>query len=165
MFKKISIVKYIMQVSLNRDIKMTENLVKNLAMDYITFTIADNIPGVVNIINNQENMYIRNLQRGAFWYVAKEVQNDIVTGTSNLRAMDLKVAVDDTLFNALASVIIDSIGQNVNNSIASIVPNGIDSSRLTSALILSGVRMAGDNLGFSNANNPIGNFTQKWLGL
>ena len=79
--------------------------------------------------------------------------------------MDLKVAVDDTLFNALASVIIDTIGQNVNNSIASIVPNGIDSSRLTSALILSGVRMAGDNLGFSNASNPIGNFTQKWLGL
>ena len=154
-----------MQVSLNRDIKMTENLVKNLAMDYITFTIADNIQGVADMINNQPNMYIRNLERGAFWYLAKEVQNDIVTGTSNLRAMDLKVAVDDTLFNALASVIIDTIGQNVNNSIASIVPTGLDSSRLTSALILSGVRMAGDNLGFSNANNPIGNFTQKWLGL
>ena len=154
-----------MQVSLNRDIKMTENLVKNLAMDYITFTIADNIPGVGDMINNQPNMYVRNLERGFLWYLAKEVQNDIVTGTSNLRAMDLKVAVDDTLFNALASVIIDSIGQNVNNSIASIVPNGIDSSRLTSALILSGVRMVGDNLGFSNANNPIGNFTQKWLGL
>ena len=154
-----------MQVSLNRDIKMTENLVKNLAMDYITFTIADNIPGVADMINNQPNMYIRNLERGALWYLAKEVQNDIVTGTSNLRAMNLKVAVDDTLFNALASVIIDTIGQNVNNSIASIVPNGIDSSRLTSALILSGVRLVGENMGFSNANNPIGNFTQKWLGL
>ena len=154
-----------MQVSLNRDIKMTENLVKNLAMDYITFTIADNIPGVGDIINNQPNMYVRNLERGFLWYLAKEVQNDIVTGTSNLRAMDLKVAVDDTLFNALASVIIDSIGQNVNNSIASIVPTGLDSSRLTSALILSGVRMAGDNLGFTNASNPIGNFTAKFLGL
>ena len=106
-------------------------------------------------------MYIRNLERGAYWYLAKEVQNDIVTGTSNLRAMDLKVAVDDTLFNALASVIIDTIGQNVNDSISSIVPSGINSSRLTSALILSGVRMVGDNLGFSNDNNPIGNFTQK----
>ena len=154
-----------MQVSLNRDIKMTENLVKNLAMDYITFTIADNIPGVADMINNQPNMYIRNLERGAFWYLAKEIENDVLTGTSNLRAMNLKVAVDDTLFNALASVIIDTIGQNVNNSISSIVPTGIDSSRLTSALILSGVRMAGDNLGFSNANNPIGNFTSKWLGL
>ena len=165
MFKKISILIYIMQVSINRDIKLGENLIKNLGMDYITFTIADNIPGVADMINQQPNMYIRNLERGAYWYLAKEVQNDIVTGTSNLRAMDLKVAVDDTLFNALASVIIDTIGQNVNNSIASIVPNGIDSSRLTSALILSGVRMAGDNLGFTNANNPIGNFTQKWLGL
>ena len=154
-----------MQVSLNRDIKMTENLVKNLAMDYITFTIADNIPGVGDIINNQPNMYIRNLERGFLWYVAKEVQNDIVTGNSNLRAMNLKVAIDDTLFNGLASVVIDTIGQNVNNSISSLVPSGIDSSRLTSALILSATRMAGDNLGFSNANNPISNFTQKWLGL
>ena len=154
-----------MQVSINRDIKFGENLVKNLAMDYITFTIADNIPGVGDMINQQQNMYIRNLERGFLWYVAKEVQNDIVTGNSNLRAMNLKVAIDDTLFNALASVIIDSIGSNVNASISSIVPTGIDSSRLTSALILSGVRMAGDNLGFSNANNPIGNFTQKWLGL
>ena len=154
-----------MQVSLNRDIKFGENLVKNLAMDYITFTIADNIPGVGEMINNQPNMYIRNLERGALWYVAKEVQNDIVTGNSNLRAMNLKVAIDDTLFNALASVIIDTIGAQVNNSISSVVPTGIDSSRLTSAVILSGVRMAGDNLGFSNANNPIGNFTQKWLGL
>ena len=154
-----------MQVSLNRDIKMTENLVKNLAMDYITFTIADNIPGVADMINNQPNMYIRNLERGAFWYLAKEIENDVLTGTSNLRAMNLKVAVDDTLFNALASVIIDTIGENVNASISSIVPSGINSSRLTSAVILSGVRMAGDNLGFSNANNPIGNFTQKWLGL
>ena len=154
-----------MQVSLNRDIKMTENLVKNLAMDYITFTIADNIPGVADMINNQPNMYIRNLERGAFWYVAKEIENDVLTGTSNLRTMNLKVAVDDTLFNALASAIIDTIGENVNASISSLVPSGINSSRLTSALILSGVRMAGDNLGFSNANNPIGNFTQKWLGL
>ena len=154
-----------MQVSLNRDIKMTENLVKNLAMDYITFTIADNIPGVADMINQQENMYIRNLERGFLWYLSKEIENDIVTGTSNLRAMNLKVAVDDTLFNALASVIIDTIGENVNASISSIVPSSINSSRLTSALILSGVRMAGDNLGFSNANNPIGNFTQKWLGL
>ena len=154
-----------MQVSLNRDIKMTENLVKNLAMDYITFTIADNIPGVGEMINNQPNMYIRNLERGFLWYVAKEVENDVITGTSNLRAMNLKVAVDDTLFNALASVIIDTIGENVNASISSIVPSSINSSRLTSAVILSGVRMAGDNLGFSNANNPIGNFTQKWLGL
>ena len=154
-----------MQVSLNRDIKMTENLVKNLAMDYITFSIADNIPGVADMINQQQNMYIRNLERGFFWYVSKEIENDIVTGNSNLRAMNLKVAIDDTLFNALASVIIDTIGQNVNDSISSLVPSGIDSSRLTSAIILSGVRMAGDNLGFSNANNPIGNFTQKWLGL
>ena len=154
-----------MQVSINKDIKFGENLVKNLAMDYITFTIADNIPGVADMINQQQNMYIRNLERGFFWYLAKEVQDDIVTGTSNLRAMDLKVAVDDTLFNALASVIIDTIGENVNASISSIVPSGINSSRLTSAVILSGVRMAGDNLGFSNANNPIGNFTQKWLGL
>ena len=154
-----------MQVSLNRDIKMTENLVKNLTMDYITFTIADNIPGVADMINQQENMYIRNLERGFLWYLSKEIENDIVTGTSNLRAMNLKVAVDDTLFNALASVIIDTIGENVNASISSIVPSSINSSRLTSALILSGVRMAGDNLGFSNANNPIGNFTQKWLGL
>ena len=154
-----------MQVSLNRDIKMTENLVKNLAMDYITFTIADNIPGVADMINNQPNMYIRNLERGAFWYLAKEIENDVLTGNSNLRAMNLKVAVDDTLFNALASVIIDTIGENVNASISSLVPSGINSSRLTSAVILSAVRMAGDNLGFSNANNPIGNFTQKWLGL
>ena len=154
-----------MQVSLNRDIKMTENLVKNLAMDYITFSIADNIPGVADMINQQPNMYIRNLERGFFWYVSKEIENDIVTGNSNLRAMNLKVAIDDTLFNALASVIIDTIGQNVNDSISSLVPSGIDSSRLTSAIILSGVRLAGDNLGFSNANNPIGNFTQKWLGL
>ena len=154
-----------MQVSLNRDIKMTENLVKNLTMDYITFTIADNIPGVADMINQQENMYIRNLERGFLWYLSKEIENDIVTGTSNLRAMNLKVAVDDTLFNALASVIIDTIGENVNASISSIVPSSINSSRLTSAVILSGVRMAGDNLGFSNANNPIGNFTQKWLGL
>ena len=78
-------------------------------------SIADNIPGVADMINQQPNMYIRNLERGAYWYLAKEVQNDILTGTSNLRAMDLKVAVDDTLFNALASVIIDTIGQNVNN--------------------------------------------------
>ena len=154
-----------MQVSLNRDIKLTENILKNVAMDYITFSIADNIPGVGDMINNQPNMYIRNLERGALWYLAKEVQNDIVTGTSNLRAMDLKVAIDDTLFNALASVIIDTIGQNVNNSIASIVPTGLDSSRLTSAVILSGVRMAGDNLGFNTASNPIGNFTAKFLGL
>ena len=154
-----------MQVSLNRDIKMTENVVKNLAMDYITFSIADNIPGVADMINQQENMYIRNLERGFLWYLSKEIENDIVPGTSNLRAMNLKVAVDDTLFNALASVIIDTIGENVNASISSIVPSSINSSRLTSALILSGVRMAGDNLGFSNANNPIGNFTQKWLGL
>ena len=154
-----------MQVSLNRDIKMTENLVKNLAMDYITFTIADNIPGVADMINQQQNMYIRNLERGFFWYIAKEIENDVVTGNSNLRAMNLKIAVDDTLFNALASVIIDTIGQNVNNSIASIVPTGLDSSRLTSALILSGVRMAGDNLGFNTASNPIGNFTAKFLGL
>ena len=154
-----------MQVSINRDIKFGENLVKNLAMDYITFSIADNIPGVADMINQQENMYIRNLERGFLWYLSKEIENDIVTGTSNLRAMNLKVAVDDTLFNALASVIIDTIGENVNASISSIVPSGINSSRLTSAVILSGVRMAGDNLGFSNANNPIGNFTQKWLGL
>ena len=154
-----------MQVSLNRDIKMTENVIKNLAMDYITFSIADNIPGVADMINQQENMYIRNLERGFLWYLSKEIENDIVTGTSNLRAMNLKVAVDDTLFNALASVIIDTIGENVNASISSIVPSSINSSRLTSAVILSGVRMAGDNLGFSNANNPIGNFTQKWLGL
>ena len=154
-----------MQVSINKDIKFGENLVKNLAMDYITFTIADNIPGVADMINQQQNMYIRNLERGFLWYVAKEVENDVITGTSNLRAMNLKVAVDDTLFNALASVIIDTIGAQVNNSISSVVPTGIDSSRLTSAVILSGVRMAGDNLGFSNANNPIGNFTQKWLGL
>ena len=154
-----------MQVSINRDIKFGENLVKNLAMDYITFTIADNIPGVADMINQQQNMYIRNLERGAIWYLAKEVQNDIVTGNSNLRAMNLKVAIDDTLFNGLASVVIDTIGANVNASISSIVPTGIDSSRLTSALILSGVRMVGENLGFSNANNPIGNFTQKWLGL
>ena len=154
-----------MQVSINRDIKFGENLVKNLAMDYITFTIADNIPGVGEMINNQPNMYIRNLERGALWYISKEIENDIVTGTSNLRTMNLKVAVDDTLFNALASVIIDTIGAQVNNSISSVVPTGIDSSRLTSALILSGVRMAGDNLGFSNASNPIGNFTTKWLGL
>ena len=154
-----------MQVSINKDIKFGENLVKNLAMDYITFTIADNIPGVADMINQQQNMYIRNLERGFLWYVAKEVENDVITGTSNLRAMNLKVAVDDTLFNALASVIIDTIGENVNASISSIVPSGINSSRLTSAVILSGVRMAGDNLGFSNANNPIGNFTQKWLGL
>jgi len=153
-----------MQV-LNRDIKLGENLIKNLAMDYITFSIADNIPGVADMINQQPNMYVRNLERGAFWYLSKELQNDIVTGTSNLRAMDLKVAVDDTLFNALASVIIDTIGQNVNNSISSIVPSGIDSSRLTSALILSGVRMAGDNLGFNKESNPIGNFTSKFLGL
>ena len=154
-----------MQVSLNRDIKMTENLVKNLAMDYITFTIADNIPGVADMINNQPNMYIRNLERGAFWYLAKEIENDVLTGTSNLRTMNLKVAVDDTIFNALASAIIDTIGANVNASISSIVPSGINSSRLTSAVILSGVRMAGDNLGFTNASNPIGNFTSKWLGL
>ena len=154
-----------MQVSINKDIKFGENLVKNLTMDYITFTIADNIPGVADMINQQQNMYIRNLERGFLWYVAKEVENDVITGTSNLRAMNLKVAVDDTLFNALASVIIDTIGENVNASISSIVPSGINSSRLTSAVILSGVRMAGDNLGFSNANNPIGNFTQKWLGL
>ena len=154
-----------MQVSINKDIKFGENLVKNLAMDYITFSIADNIPGVADMINQQQNMYIRNLERGFLWYVAKEVENDVITGTSNLRAMNLKVAVDDTLFNALASVIIDTIGENVNASISSIVPSGINSSRLTSAVILSGVRMAGDNLGFSNANNPIGNFTQKWLGL
>ena len=134
-----------MQVSLNRDIKMTENLVKNLTMDYITFTIADNIPGVADMINQQQNMYIRNLERGAFWYLAKEIENDIVTGNSNLRTMNLKVAIDDTLFNGLASVVIDTIGQNVNNSISSIVPTGIDSSRLTSAVILSGVRMAGAN--------------------
>ena len=154
-----------MQVSINRDIKFGENLVKNLAMDYITFSIADNIPGVADMINQQENMYIRNLERGFLWYLSKEIENDIVTGTSNLRAMNLKVAVDDTLFNALASVIIDTIGENVNASISSIVPSSINSSRLTSALILSGVRMAGDNLGFSNASNPIGNFTTKWLGL
>ena len=154
-----------MQVSLNRDIKMTENLVKNLAMDYITFTIADNIPGVADMINNQPNMYIRNLERGAFWYLAKEIENDVLTGTSNLRAMNLKVAVDDTLFNALASVIIDTIGANVNASISSIVPSGINSSRLTSAVILSGVRMAGANLGFNAASNPIGNFTTQFLGL
>ena len=154
-----------MQVSLNRDIKMTENFVKNLAMDYITFTIADNLPGVGDMINNQPNMYIRNLERGALWYISKEIENDIVTGTSNLRAMNLKVAVDDTLFNALASVIIDTIGQNVNASILSLVPTGIDSSRLTSTLILSGVRMAGDNLGFNKASNPIGNFTASFLGL
>ena len=154
-----------MQVSINKDIKFGENLVRNLTMDYITFTIADNIPGVADMINQQENIYIRNLERGFLWYVAKEVENDVITGTSNLRAMNLKVAVDDTLFNALASVIIDTIGENVNASISSIVPSGINSSRLTSAVILSGVRMAGDNLGFSNANNPIGNFTQKWLGL
>ena len=85
-----------MQVSLNRDIKFGENLVKNLAMDYITFTIADNIPGVADMINNQPNMYIRNLERGAFWYLAKEIENDVITGTSNLRAMNLKVAVDET---------------------------------------------------------------------
>ena len=115
-----------MQVSLNKDIKLTENLIKNLAMDYITFTIADNIPSVADMINQQPNMYIRNLQRGGFWYLTKELQNDIVTGTSNLRAMDLKVAIDDTLFNALASVIIDTVGQSVNNSISSIVPSGID---------------------------------------
>ena len=72
-----------MQVSINRDIKLGENLVKNLAMDYITFTIADNIPGVGDMINNQPNMYVRNLERGFLWYLAKEVQNDIVTGTSN----------------------------------------------------------------------------------
>ena len=154
-----------MQVSINMDIKIGENLVKNLAMDYITFTIADNIPGVGDMINNQPNMYIRNLERGFLWYVAKEVQNDIVTGNSNLRAMNLKVAIDDTLFNGLASVVIDTIGQNVNNSISSLVPTGIDSSRLTSALILSGVRMAGANLGFNNASNPIGNFTSQFLGL
>ena len=154
-----------MQVSLNRDIKMTENLVKNLTMDYITFTIADNIPGVADMINQQENMYIRNLERGFLWYLSKEIENDIVTGTSNLRAMNLKVAVDDTLFNALASVIIDTIGENVNASISSIVPSGINSSRLTSAVILSGVRMAGANLGFNNASNPIGNFTTQFLGL
>ena len=154
-----------MQVSINKDIKFGENLIKNLGMDYITFSIADNIPGVADMINQQQNMYIRNLERGFLWYVAKEVENDVITGTSNLRAMNLKVAVDDTLFNALASVIIDTIGENVNASISSIVPSGIYSSRLTSAVILSGVRLAGDNLGFSNANNPIGNFTQKWLGL
>ena len=154
-----------MQVSINRDIKFGENLVKNLAMDYITFTISDNIPGVADMINQQQNMYIRNLERGFLWYVAKEVQNDIVTGNSNLRAMNLKVAIDDTLFNGLASVVIDTIGANVNASISSIVPTGIDSSRLTSALILSGVRMAGDNLGFNQASNPIGNFTTKFLGL
>ena len=154
-----------MQVSINRDIKFGENLVKNLAMDYITFTIADNIPGVGDMINNQPNMYIRNLERGALWYISKEIENDIVTGTSNLRAMNLKVAVDDTLFNALASVIIDRIGAQVNNSISSLVPTGIDSSRLTSALILSGVRMAGSNLNFTNASNPIGNFTSQFLGL
>ena len=153
-----------MQVSINRDIKFGENLIKNLAMDYITFTIADNV-GVGDMINNQQNMYIRNLERGFLWYVAKEVQNDIVTGNSNLRTMNLKVAIDDTLFNGLASVVIDTIGQNVNNSISSIVPTGIDSSRLTSALILSAVRMAGSNLGFNNASNPIGNFTSQFLGL
>ena len=154
-----------MQVSINKDIKFGENLIKNLGMDYITFSIADNIPGVADMINQQQNMYIRNLERGFLWYLSKEIENDIVTGTSNLRAMNLKVAVDDTLFNALASVIIDTIGENVNASISSIVPSGINSSRLTSAVILSGVRMAGDNLGFSNASNPIGNFTTKWLGL
>ena len=77
--------------------------------------------------------------------------------------MNLKVAVDDTLFNALASVIIDTIGENVNASISNIVPKG--SSRLTSAVILSGVRMAGANLGFNAASNPIGNFTTQFLGL
>ena len=60
-----------MQVSLNRDIKMTENLVKNLAMDYITFTIADNIPGVADMINQQQNMYIRNLERGFYLVCCK----------------------------------------------------------------------------------------------
>ena len=59
----------------------------------------------------------------------------------------------------------DTIGENVNASISSIVPSGINSSRLTSAVILSGVRMAGANLGFNAESNPIGNFTTKWLGL
>ena len=62
-----------MQVSINRDIKLGENILKNLGMDYITFSIADNIPGVADMINNQPNMYVRNLQRGFLWYLAKEV--------------------------------------------------------------------------------------------
>ena len=152
-----------MQVS--RDLKLGENLVKNLAMDYITFTIADNIPGVGDMINNQPNQIIRNLERGFLWYLSKEVENDIVTGTSNLRAMNLKVAVDDTLFNALAAVIVETIGGQVNNSISSLVPNGIDAGRLTNAVILSGVRMAGANMGYTQGSNPIGNFTAQFLGL
>ncbi len=152
-----------MQVS--RDLKLGENLVKNLAMDYITFTIADNIPGVGDMINNQPNQIIRNLERGFLWYLSKEVENDIVTGTSNLRAMNLKVAVDDTLFNALAAVVVETIGVQVNSSISSLVPNGIDAGRLTNAVILSGVRMAGANMGYTQGANPIGQFTAQFLGL
>ena len=74
-----------MQVSINRDIKLGENILKNLAMDYITFSIADNIPGVADMINSQPNMYVRNLERGFLMYLSKEIENDIVTGTSNLR--------------------------------------------------------------------------------
>ena len=152
-----------MQVS--RDLKLGENIVKNLAMDYITFTIADNIPGVGDMINNQPNQILRNLERGLLCYPSKEVENNIVQRTYNLRAINLKVAVDDTLFNPLAAVKVETIGGQINNSINSLVPNGIDAGRLTNAVILSGVRMAGANMGYTQSANPIGQFTAQFLGL
>ena len=138
------------------DLKSVEHIGWKIGKQFVSLYALD-MTNLSNLANDPSTLK-RNLKRGFLWYVSNEAIEQAVNGHSNLNPSDfnLKVLIDDTVFNGIASFAIEQLNlyQPVKDVVQSIVP--LDNqmvSTLTTAIIIEGVNMAGEHLSDSIVKN------------
>lgn len=120
----------------------------NLAKQFASLYVIDKA-GINNMINSNSNTIARNTLRGTTWYFSNQAIEQLSTGDSNLKQMQVKKLVDDIFFNSLASFAIETTG--VHSMLNNVVDATINQSSniddvLTTALIVEFVNLAGKRL-------------------
>ncbi len=139
--------------TVQNDFNMGETIVRGFIKNYLSLSVFDML-GVSDNINSMPNVVARNLTRGFAFYLSDEVNEDIMTGNSNLREMNVKVLIDDTLFDAMKSLVIENVGSGVSQSIKGVIPqqSTFNPDRISSAVLLSAADFVGKKL---DANHPL----------
>lgn len=128
--------------TIKTDVNMAEEIIRSFVKNYLSLSVYD-ATGVSSNINSMPNMATRNLARGFAFYLSNEVEEDIMTGNSNLREMNVKVLVDDTLFETMKSVALENLVETADDFIGGLVPSGLNRDRIVSSALLT----FGDSLG------------------
>jgi len=142
---------------ITQDVNKAEAIGRDFIKNYIALTIYDGT-GVGNNISQMANPVTRNLARGFAFYLADEVEEDIMTGRSNLRDMSAKVLVDDTLFDTMKSVAVETLYEPVRGVISGSIPSGFDSDRIITSLIWTSSNLIGSQMGLNHPLKKLSSF-------